>query len=105
MMALYNGDELHVKLVESRGELKFECYKRDSVITGSFITKFYCVCLYEYVCAESAQHNEADFSFLNACAVTHNIVKGLNEYPIFLLKMEAGFSLYFQKRMFNYLRL
>ena len=42
MIALYNRDELHVKLVESRGELKFECYKRDSVITGSFITKFYC---------------------------------------------------------------
>ena len=23
--------------------MKFECYKRDSVITGSFITKFYCI--------------------------------------------------------------
>ena len=34
MMALYNQDELHLKLVESRGELKFECYKRDSAITG-----------------------------------------------------------------------
>ena len=41
MMALYNRDELHVKLVESQGELKFECYKRDSIITWSFITKFH----------------------------------------------------------------
>ena len=34
MMALYNRDELHIKLVGSQGELKFECYKRDSFITG-----------------------------------------------------------------------
>ena len=49
MMALYNQDELDVKLVESQGELKFECYKRDSVITGSFITKFHCTLSFLFI--------------------------------------------------------